>query len=235
MKKPDMVFFDYGQTLVGESPYNHKKGFEAVMKYVKSDNADADKLTDLYLSLRKRIWSENKSNLEAHHNFLLRYIMEYYNIESEYDYDTLELIFWENAVEFERMEGICETLELIYEKNIRTAVISNIDYSERTLEKVINRFIPNHHFEFIIASSEYIFRKPDKEIFDLAMHKAGVSTENVWYIGNDEYYDAEGAAKNGIQSFWYTGSRFYKPKREPICEYTRIEHWNEFMDIIRKF
>ncbi|MCH5185224.1 MAG: HAD family hydrolase [Oscillospiraceae bacterium] len=238
MNKPDIIFFDYGQTLVGESPYDHKKGFEAVLKHAVSnpDGTDAGNIADLYLSLRKKIWDGNNANLEVHSHFLMRYITEYYNIGFDCDYDEIEQIFWDNAVEFRLQDGITELLDLLYEKNIRTAVISNIDYSENTLKRVIDRFLPRHHFEFIIASSEYIFRKPDKEIFELAIKKANLkNAENAWFIGNDEYYDAEGAAKNGFSAFWYTGSEFYTPKREPECEHTHIKHWNELIDTVKRF
>ena len=47
----------------------------------------------------------------------------------------------------------------------------------------INRLLPKNNFEFIITSSNYIFRKPHKRLFDLALEKAGLRPEEVWYIG----------------------------------------------------
>jgi len=231
MKKPEMILFDYGQTLVGESKYNHIKGFENLLLYAKHnpDNITAEELASFYNSMRERIWCDNSANVEPHSNFLFRYIAEYFDIGFDISYDRMEQIFWDTAVEFEIMENIDIILDELYKKGIRTAVISNIDYSERTLERIINRFLPNNHFEFIIASSEYIFRKPDKELFDLAAKKAKISLENSWFCGNDEYYDVEGAAKNGLRAFWYTGSRFYKPKRKPECDYTLIENWLDLL------
>ena len=35
----------------------------------------------------------------------------------------------------------------------------------------------------IITSSNYMFRKPNKRIFDLALEKAELTPEDVWYIG----------------------------------------------------
>ena len=234
MNKPKMIFFDYGQTLVGESPYNQEKGFAEVLKYAKAnpDNVSAKETADLYKKTRERIWLSNSANIEAHSHFLMRYVMEYYNIEFDFDYDRVEQIFWENAVDFIALDGIDKVLDTLYKNNIRTAVISNIDYSEKTLKRIIDRFIPNHHFEYIIASSEYIFRKPDHEIFDIALRKAGISACDAWYIGNDEYYDVEGACKNGFKAFWYTGSEFYKPKRVPECEHIRIEKWSDFASFL---
>ena len=47
----------------------------------------------------------------------------------------------------------------------------------------INRLLPKNNFEFIITSSNYIFRKPHKRLFDLVLEKAGLRPEEVWYIG----------------------------------------------------
>ncbi len=59
-------------------------------------------------------------------------------------------------------------------KGIRTGVISNISYASSVVAERINRLIPENAFEFIITSSNYIFRKRNKRIFDLALEKAGL-------------------------------------------------------------
>ncbi len=38
----------------------------------------------------------------------------------------------------------------------------------------------------------YMFRKPNRRIFDLALEKAGLNPEEVWYIGDDYECDVKG-------------------------------------------
>jgi len=53
----------------------------------------------------------------------------------------------------------------------------------------INEFLPNNNFEFIIATSEYIFRKPHKRIYELALKKANLEAKDVWYCGDNAVCD----------------------------------------------
>lgn len=51
---------------------------------------------------------------------------------------------------------------------------SNICYAGKVIKKRISKMLPNHQFEFILATSEYMFRKPNKRIFGLAFFLFGI-------------------------------------------------------------
>ncbi|HEX3044622.1 MAG TPA: HAD family hydrolase, partial [Bacillota bacterium] len=74
------------------------------------------------------------------------------------------------------------------------------------MENEFNQFIPSQQFEFIIASSEYVFRKPHKRIFELALQKANLKPCEVWYCGDNAVCDVDGAADCGIFAVWYKGA-----------------------------
>lgn len=61
-------------------------------------------------------------------------------------------------------------------------------------------------FEFVITSSNYIFRKPNKRIFDLALEKAGLEPDEVWYIGDQYECDVKGTLNAGLLPIWYIGA-----------------------------
>ena len=50
----------------------------------------------------------------------------------------------------------------------------------------------------------YMFRKPNRRIFDLALEKAGLNPEEVWYIGDDYECDVKGDLNAGLFLVWYT-------------------------------
>lgn len=48
-------------------------------------------------------------------------------------------------------------LDYLNEKGIRTAVISNNCFSGAALKEQLDRLLPGNRFEFVLASSDYIF------------------------------------------------------------------------------
>lgn len=94
-------------------------------------------------------------------------------------------------------------LDYINDRDIRSGVISNIGWSGSALTERINRLLPKNKFEFIIASSDYMFRKPSPMIFELALKKAGLNASDVWFCGDNIKADIEGSAGVGIFPVWY--------------------------------
>jgi putative hydrolase of the HAD superfamily len=134
------------------------------------------------------------------------YLYESQGIKLSIPYSQLDKIFWDAASPGTVTEGIIEFLYFLKEQGIRTGVISNITYSSKALKERINVLFPDHEFEFIIATSEYMLRKPNHRIFDLALEKAGLQAEDVWYIGDQYECDVVGSRNAGIFPVWYIGA-----------------------------
>ena len=92
------------------------------------------------------------------------------------------------------------------DKGIRTGVISNISYDPSVVAERINRLLPENAFEFILTSSHFMFRKPNKRIFDLALEKAGLQPGEVWYVGDQYECDVKGSLHAGLLPVWYIGA-----------------------------
>ena len=54
--------------------------------------------------------------------------------------------------------------------------------------------------------TEGIKRKPNKRIFDLALEKAGLPPDEVWYIGDQFECDVKGSLNAGLLPVWYIGA-----------------------------
>lgn len=115
---------------------------------------------------------------------------------------------------------------------IRTGVISNITYAGKVVEERISGLLPHNHFEFIIATSEYMYRKPNRRIFELALEKAELKPEEVWYIGDNYECDIVGAGNAGVFPIWYTGAIDMKQKDRG--DVMKIRHWNELRELMGK-
>jgi putative hydrolase of the HAD superfamily len=236
-----MIMFDYGQTLISEQRFDGVAGNKAIIQLSKSNpyNVTGKQMQALAQELTKDIgrWTPDvrKSiNIEVHNHKFQNYLYEYYGLEFDQTEEELEKIFWENAAPAKATEHISKLLDYLHGVGIRTAVISNISFSGKALEERIRNLIPNHHFEFILATSEYVFRKPHNRIFELALRKAKLMPGEVWYCGDNAYFDVEGATKAGITPVWYTGA--IEPENRLIPEYScrKIGDWNELIDCIKE-
>ena len=134
-------------------------------------------------------------------------------------------MFWDAAAPGTPTEGIQKFLGYLYQNKIRTGVISNISYAGKVLEKRINEVIPNHKFEFILATSEYMYQKPNQRIFKLALEKAELEPSEVWYIGDNYECDIVGARDVGIFPIWYLGA--IKMPYTEKDNVTKMTSWGE--------
>jgi putative hydrolase of the HAD superfamily len=240
MKIPKMIIFDYGHTLVHEEKWNGAAGERAVLEYSVSNknNLTAEQIS----CFADKIYSDianMRMNIEFHQHKFQKLVYEHLQIEIDLSPERLEEIYWDNAAPANAMPYIAETLDFLFDNNIRTGVISNISFSGGALHNRIKKVLPNNNFEFIIASSEYIFRKPEKTIFDIALIKANLKAKDVWYCGDSIDFDVIGASQAGIFPVLYESEIecWYRERGNqcvPDCEYLHIKDWRELIDIIQR-
>ncbi len=213
MDLPKMILFDYGQTLIAEQKFDGIKGTEAVLQYATRNKyhlsaeqvqARANEINEEF----GRFHPEKRHlfQIEIPNTMFTPYLYESQGIEIALSNSEIDAVFWNAAAPGEPTEGIKEFLEYLKEKGIRTGVISNISYAPSVVAERINRLLPENAFEFIITSSNYIFRKPNKRIFDLALEKAQLHPNEVWYIGDSYECDVKGALNAGLFPVWYIGA-----------------------------
>ena len=213
MEKPKMVLFDYGQTLVAEQKFDGVKGTEAVLQYATKNKyhltaeqvqAKADELN----REAGRFDPEKRHllQIEIPNTMFTPYLYESQGIEIALSSAEIDTVFWNAAAPGAPTEGIERFLEYLKDKGIRTGVISNISYDPSVVAERINRLLPENAFEFILTSSHFMLRKPNKRIFDLALEKAGLQPGEVWYVGDQYECDVKGSLHAGLLPVWYIGA-----------------------------
>lgn len=213
MKTPKMILFDYGQTLVAEQKFDGVKGTEALLQYAVKNK--------YHLSAQQVQAKANEINHELgrfdperRHLFQIEipnamftsYLYESLGIEIALSSPEIDTVFWNASAPGVPTEGIQDFLAYLKGKGIRTGVISNISFDPAVVAARINRLLPENSFEFILTSSNYLFRKPSRRIFELALEKAGLRPEEVWYIGDQYECDVKGALQAGLLPVWYIGA-----------------------------
>lgn len=58
-------------------------------------------------------------------------------------------------------------------------------------------------FAFFIYEKSDVLRKPNRILFDIALQKANLRADEVWYCGDNLQADIEGASQAGIYPVWY--------------------------------
>lgn len=234
-----MVLFDYGQTLMVEHNFNALDGDRAVLARAADPNGvTAEELAAFSAELTAEYRQygpegEKHYRFEVHGHPFQRYLYEYLGIDLGMGMLETEEIFWDAAAPGRPADGMPELLAFLRAHGIRTGVVSNISFSGEALERRLMRGFPEHRFDFILASSEYVFRKPGRRIFELALRKAGLPPEKVWHCGDNPYCDVEGAYAAGIFPVWYTGN-LLRARREPTVPCLEVTRWEQLLEILRE-
>lgn len=242
MKYPKMILFDYGHTLLYEPGWDPVRGNAELLKYVtKNPNhytlEDVRKGADLIFG--QHIENVRKIGYDISGQAGNKVLYEYLGIEFSLTPLEMETVFWNGASMGAIMPDADKMLAYINKNGIRSAVISNLLWSGAALTERFNRLLPGNQFEFVMTSSDYFMRKPNRLLFDIALQKAGVSSDEVWYCGDNPKADIEGAAQAGIYPVWYDNDMGKDCKRRdeeglPRCEHLHIYEWAEMVDLLER-
>lgn len=97
-------------------------------------------------------------------------------------------------------DGAFEALQILKSLNIRMAVITN--GASQNQRGKLERFNLNKFFELVLVDTEVGFSKPDIKIYELALKKLSLQSDDVWMIGDNLVWDIDAPQKLGIYSVW---------------------------------
>lgn len=241
MNKPKMILFDYGGTLMYEPDFEPSNGNKAIYPYISENphNITLEEFSEYLLNLFDEIRTLRGELIEIHEHIFLRNVLEHFDMQLSVPIEEAEWIIWNGISRGVPTPGAAEMLSDLRRLGIRTGVISNLCWSGEALTRRLSETFPNHSFDFIITSSEYIFRKPDPHIFDMAIRKSGLDTADIWYCGNDMEVDVIGANGAELYSVFYDDrsvpSKIHEKndKVQVDFPYLRIRSWQELVDKIK--
>ncbi len=235
MKQPKMILFDYGQTLLDEKVINPLAANQAVLDHADyvPDGVTAQTVRETALSMTQDISAcGGFPTLEVHEHMFQRYLYDLLGVRFSIPADEIEWIFGSTHYEVAvPTPYLLELLAQLREAGIRSAVVSNITFSGDFLRRHIEAHIPDHRFEFVLASSDYVFKKPHPRIFQMALRKAGLSAQDVWFCGDNALCDVDGSARMGMQAVWYQGAVKHE-QEPPQKEHLYVDDWRQLMDIL---
>lgn len=132
--------------------------------------------------------------------------------------------FWNNN--FPKCFSINQkTISIIntIKSHIKVGIITN-GSTQRQKEKIINTNL-NRYFDTIIISEEAGFSKPDKLIFELALNKLNVQSEDVLFVGDDLEKDIAGCQNANIKGIWFNPNMIKNnTDTKPYAEITSFDN-----------
>jgi putative hydrolase of the HAD superfamily len=91
---------------------------------------------------------------------------------------------------------VMETLAALKQRGLILDVISNFD---SRLVRILDGLGVGSQFESIFVSSRIGYAKPDRRIFDAALHSHGLTPAQALHVGDSEIYDLDGARQAGLK------------------------------------
>lgn len=202
--RPRGVLFDFADTLLREGPTDFLAGAAAVLALAR-DTAGctarvlADLMRDLMADLDPR---RRAAQIELPPETVWRLIYEPLGLTFDHEPTAVEWAFWSAATSWTPEPGIEPVLKLLHAHRLRCAVLSNTMFRSHVLARQLaaNGLGP---FEFVMASSEEVLRKPHARLFKRAVQRLGENARDVWFVGDSLEYDIKGAAQGGLVPIWY--------------------------------
>lgn len=240
IRKPAWILFDYGETLIHEAEFDTESGMRAVMRRAVYNprNATPKQAAEISDRLYPKIMScARGGNIDVTSAAMQKYVFDLLGVKFDMSYEALDEIFWDAAAPGVSIEGADRLLDYINNAGIKSGVVSNIGFSGWALTNRLNRLLPDSDFKFVIASCDYVFRKPDAALFDLALAFTGVNAEDIWFVGDNAYADIEGAAHAGmfpilLRTDLECGYRDARALAEPNCVHAKVSGFDEIINML---
>lgn len=205
MQKPKMIIFDAGKTLLNYQDIDTCRGVRAYMQYLTENpgNLTAEEIDKAVNAVFETFEASHKALFEVHEQTILKLAFDLLGLKFSISIPEIERLIWENDSTIVPVAGAAELLAYLNDVGIRTAVISNLDFSGCLLKERLNQVYPHNRFEFVIASSDYGVRKPMPQVFQAGITKAGLPPKDIWYVGDKVKVDVNGSRGCGMLPILY--------------------------------
>ena len=239
--KPEFIIFDYGNTLVHEDINHGPESFKRVYETITNnpDNLSLNEIHHRFLEIKKDVRENfHKDDLEFKYTDVFKIVFTKFRLDSSHNYEKLSEFYFDDFAKGSLMSGAVETLEYIKKQGIDTGVISNLSWSEDILSKRLKNML-DHDFKYIMTTAQWIYRKPDKRIFDIGVVKSGVDRSKIWYVGDNPKCDIVGAHDAGIVPVYFKSPHenpFLYPHEmvELDMDYISIDKLTDIIEILEE-
>jgi putative hydrolase of the HAD superfamily len=109
--------------------------------------------------------------------------------------------------------GAIETIQELHRRGIQLALLTNGEAGFQRAK--IDRFGIEPYFHCIVIEGEFGVGKPDKSLFEYALHTLKRTPQEVWMVGDSLAHDIKPALDLGMQGVWVDYARIGLPPTAP--------------------
>ena len=201
------IFFDLDNTL-----WDHRRNAYLTLKEIftrenvqEKYNIGFEDFHKEYFTINERLWAQirdgeiDKDYLRKHrfYDSFLFFGIDDFELSQTFENNFLDEILNYNDL----VEGAFDLLEYLAERKYTLHILSN-GFKEVTYRKCELSGIKNY-FETITSADEINIRKPQPEVYEYALKKAGAQKEESMMIGDDWIADIEGAKSFGLKVIFF--------------------------------
>lgn len=106
---------------------------------------------------------------------------------------------WAEHRHFEMYDDVPDTLRTLHARGLRIGLITN---SHRPLDSFQEHFSLQGLVTVAVSSAEFGVMKPDRRIFDEALHRMRVAADSAVMVGDSLAHDVAGARQAGMRGVW---------------------------------
>jgi HAD superfamily hydrolase (TIGR01509 family) len=204
VKRPRGLLIDYGGTLVEEVAFDARAGHAWLLAHA---DVHPGVTLDMVIARATRVsaqLSERRHELgvEAPWPSITRLVYDYFGIRFVLPAQELEVGFWDASMTTRPIPGAREALDAFHVDGVAMAVVSNAMFGPGVIRHEIAKYGLADHLAFVTVSAEYVVRKPNALLFEVAAARLGLSPSEIWVVGDRVDTDVRGAQAAGMTAVW---------------------------------
>ena len=205
VKRPKGILLDYGGTLVDEAGFDARAGNTWML--AQASHVAADVTLERVLERAHRVLTDvadrrDKFGIEAPWASLTRLIHDAFGTRFTLDLADLERGFWDASVTTLPIAGAREALDAAHAAGVVLAVLSNASFSADVIRHDLAKHGLADHLAFVMVTADYVVRKPNALLFEVAAARMGLAPSDIWVVGDRLDTDIAGARAAGMHAVW---------------------------------
>jgi putative hydrolase of the HAD superfamily len=198
---PRAILLDYGGTLVEEAAFDMRAGVELLLANLANrppllrfeDVLERVARIERDVSARRDV-----VQMEAPWPAVTRLIYDFFGVRFARPLSELELAFWDATATTLPMPGVRAALGALRELGIPLGVVSNSSFRGEVIRHELATHDLADPISVVVTSADYIVRKPNPLLFELAASCLGTPPPDIWFIGDRLDTDVAGARAAGM-------------------------------------
>lgn len=224
------ILIDMGETIVHNINIDYTKSLDKLYELIINKEQISISKNGFIIQAKEILFEifNFRNNIEFKMIDYLRLLIDLFNLEFSLTIYELEEVFLFNSCEIKIVDNIEKLFIYFKQKCYPIILVSNTSFSKNLIIKVLGDLY--YFFDDIIVSSDYPFRKPNKNIFSIGIKKINLDKNNIYYIGNDFNVDVIGAYNSGINPIWFNENKLNKIEKNSKMIYREINDYSELID-----